>query len=218
MNFLKNEAYYQGERPEMLKFIPSWAKKILEVGCGEGSFAKTLISGKREIWGVEYNAEAANKAKPELFKVFIGAIEEKMNELPDNYFDLIIFNDVLEHLIDPSGVLLDIRAKLSDNGQILASIPNLRFFRVLYNLVFKKDFTYTEIGILDSTHLRFFTNKTMINLFGNSGYVVNTISGIFKCRLLYPNVFMIFLSFLTFSNCSDVLFPQFVILAGKKKN
>jgi 2-polyprenyl-3-methyl-5-hydroxy-6-metoxy-1,4-benzoquinol methylase len=218
MDYSKNEHYYQGVNTEMLKFIPSRAITVLEVGCGEGNLARILISGKREVWGVEYNPEAAKKAIPALFKVFVGAIEDKMDELPDNYFHLIIFGDVLEHLIDPSGVLIKIRSKLSEKGQILASIPNLRFATVLYNLVFKKDFTYTEIGILDNTHLRFFTKKTMMNLFENSGYVVNSISGIYKYRLPYRNAFMIFLSILTFSNCSDVLFPQFVILADKKKN
>jgi 2-polyprenyl-3-methyl-5-hydroxy-6-metoxy-1,4-benzoquinol methylase len=216
METQKVESYYQGDRMDMIKHVPINSKKVLEIGCGEGHFAKMLTKDKREVWGVEYNAKAAEEASQVLYKVFAGAIEEIMKELPDNYFDLIIFNDVLEHLIDPSNVLCNIKEKLSINGQILASIPNLRFAKVLYYLMFEKDFTYTDFGILDSTHLRFFTKKTMRFLFENSGYTIHSISGINKSPSLVTKAFMLFLSILTFSNCSDVLYTQFVIIANKK--
>lgn len=199
MKIKKNESYFKGDRPEMIKYVPFSAKRILEVGCGEGLFAKLLIGKKaeREVWGVELNSEAAQIASQSLTKVYVGAIENVMNDLPGAYFDLIIFNDVLEHLVDPCIVLTGIREKLNNKGQILASIPNLRFAKVIYNLLIKKDFTYTEMGILDSTHLRFFTINTIKKLFIESGYDIDFLEGIDRSGSLFTRAFVFFLSILT---------------------
>ena len=163
----KEKSYYQGDRQDMLRFIPPFSKRILEVGCGEGAFAQKLLYEDREIWGVELNKTAAKRASEVLYKVYVDAIENVINDLPDRYFDLIIFNDVLEHLNDPRGVLLKIRQKLIYEGKIIASIPNLRFAKVMFNLIVKQDFTYTEMGILDSTHLRFLQLKPCGNCSAN---------------------------------------------------
>lgn len=216
MSFEKKIYYYQGNRPEMIKYVPSSAKRILEVGCGEGLFAKLLLAGgEKEVWGVELNSEAAQIASQSLTKVYVGAIENVMNELPGAYFDLIIFNDVLEHLVDPSLVLTGIRQKLNNEGQILASIPNLRFAKVIYNLLIKKDFTYTEMGILDSTHLRFFTINTIKKLFIESGYDIEFLEGIDRSGSLFTRAFVFLLSIITLRNNKDALFKQFVIIAKK---
>lgn len=216
MKIIKEESYYQGDRLDILQYVPDRALKILEVGCGEGKFAQNLITENREIWGVELNTKAAETASSFLYRVFDGPIEQNIDNLPDNYFDLIIFNDVLEHLIDPSSVLEQIRQKLKTNGEILASIPNLRFAKVTYNLIFKKDFTYTEFGILDSTHLRFFTIKTMKNLFENTGYKVKLLQGLNRSPSKFSFIYMLFFSLITLSNNSDMLYPQFLILAKKQ--
>ena len=216
MKIKKNRLYYKGDRQDILRFIPTSSKRILEVGCGEGAFAKSLLSNSHEVWGVEFNEDAAKKASEILYKVYADAIENVMRELPDNYFDLIIFNDVLEHLVEPNLVLSNIRKKLIIGGKVIASIPNIRFAKVLFNLIVKKDFTYTEFGVLDSSHLRFFTINSMKALFSDSGYKIVHIEGINKSPSILTRAFVLILSILTLRNNSDALFPQFVITAKAK--
>ncbi|RMD49523.1 MAG: class I SAM-dependent methyltransferase, partial [Ignavibacteria bacterium] len=89
--------------------------------------------------------------------------------LPANKFDLIMFADVLEHLIDPEYVLKELKNKLKPGGEIIASIPNIRHWSIFRQLL-EGNWNYAEHGLLDKTHLRFFTRKTMISLFENAGY------------------------------------------------
>jgi 2-polyprenyl-3-methyl-5-hydroxy-6-metoxy-1,4-benzoquinol methylase len=216
MKIDKVETYWQGDRREMLKYVPANSRRILEVGCGEGGFAKLISNKDREIWGVEPHTSAAQKAERHLFRVLPGTIESRICDLPNDYFDLIIFNDVLEHLIDPAEILVKVKMKLAESGSVLASIPNLRFAKVTYNLLFNNDFTYTEFGILDSTHLRFFTIKTIRDLFHSSGYIIEFMEGIDKSPSTLALAYSLFFSLLTISNCSDMLYTGFAVLAKKE--
>ncbi|MFO7744175.1 MAG: methyltransferase domain-containing protein, partial [Psychroflexus sp.] len=102
----KKGKYYINQRTEMLEFFPPNAKTVLDVGCGEGSFAKQIKDlYHTETWGIEYMESHAKEAQKVLDKVFIGECEKFLEDLPDNYFDAIYFNDVLEHLFDPYMVL-----------------------------------------------------------------------------------------------------------------
>jgi len=152
--------YFRDRRYEMIGFIPENAKKILDVGCGEGFFGYQL---KREInakiWGIEIDRTAAESAQKKLDKVIVGDISRTIGELPDSYFDCVIFNDVLEHLIDPFTILIRIKRKLSKNGQVISSIPNIRYYDQVKKFLLKKEWKYEDSGILDKTHLRFFTKK-----------------------------------------------------------
>jgi len=101
----KTPEYYNGIRSEMLGYVPDHARRILEVGCGEGNFGAVLKRRGAEVWGVEYAPEEASAAEKKLDKVFAGDITELTDKLPDHYFDVIVCNDVLEHLTNPYGVL-----------------------------------------------------------------------------------------------------------------
>ena len=141
-----------------------------------------------------------------------GRVEDLINSIPDNYFDCITFNDILEHLIQPGDVLRMMKAKLTENGIIIASIPNVRFYHNLYELLVKKDWKYEDYGILDTTHLRFFTKTSMKRMFEDSGYNIIKHEGInanssWKLKLL---------NFLTFGSQSDMKYEQFVCIASKK--
>lgn len=92
-------------------------------------------------------------------------------------FDLLCFNDVLEHTVDPWEILRQARDHINPGGHVLACIPNVQYAPVVWNLV-RGDFTYTQSGVLDRTHLRFFTRRTMVGLFESCGYSVLTCDGV----------------------------------------
>ena len=171
--------YYQSLRPEMLDFIPRDAGRILEVGCGEGRFGKQLIDRQSaEVWGVEPNAEAAKVAATRLSNTENGFFREGISA-PKKYFDCIIFNDVLEHMEDPWQALRIAKLFLRDgNATVVASIPNFRHWDNLMEVVIGKDFRYKQAGILDKTHLRFFTEKSIRDFFREAGYEITGMAGI----------------------------------------
>lgn len=176
--FNESATYYFGERPEMLKLIPSGVKRILEIGCGEGGFSASV---KRkygaECWAMEYNPEVAQKAAKVLDRLLVGDADKNIDELPDGYFDAIVCNDVLEHLAYPRETLKRLRPKLSPNGVVVASLPNIRYLPALCQIVFRRTFPLEDDGIFDRTHLRWFTRKNIVQMFEECGYEVTKLRG-----------------------------------------
>ena len=213
---LKDVSYYSNTRQEMLPFIPSSAKKIIEIGCGKGHFCQQLISKEVEIWGIEPDCESAEIAAKILFKVINKKLDDAINLLPDNYFDVIILNDVLEHLLFPWDDLKLLKSKLSNDGVIVSSIPNVRYIKNLYHVLINKNWEYTSSGILDSTHFRFFTKKSIASLFNKSGYTIEKIKGINKTKSTKYKLFALLINILFFFNHSDTLYLQFGVRAKKK--
>lgn len=144
--------------------------KVLEVGCGCGA---TLLKIKHdyknaELFSIELNENSAIDAK-DISELSSIDLENDAIPYPDNYFDYIIFADVLEHLNDPWKVLKKMRPCLADGGAILASIPNVMHFSLLRDLL-NGNWTYQESGLLDRTHLRFFTMNEITKMFVDAGY------------------------------------------------
>lgn len=192
----KPQGYYDNVRAEMLKYLPETAKKILDVGCGNGAFA-SIVKQKNdaEVWGIELMEEEAKAAEAVLDKVFVGVCEKYIDGLPEQYFDVIYFNDVLEHLADPYSVLDTLKSKLALNGVIISSLPNVRFYRTFSKVVFSKDWKYDEFGIMDKTHLRFFTGKSIRRMYEELGYEVLIHEGINITKSLKPILFNILVLF-----------------------
>ncbi|MGE4456629.1 MAG: class I SAM-dependent methyltransferase [Arcobacteraceae bacterium] len=169
--------YTQGaDRKEMLRFITNEPKKSLEVGCREGNHSKLLkhsFKTLNETWGIEPDSDLQliQEAKNNL-DYFINDYMTKESELPRKYFDLILFNDVLEHMYDPWDILLLSKELLTNDGILVISLPNVRHRSILFNLLFKDDFEYKDQGILDITHVRFFTETTMRKMLEDCGYEV----------------------------------------------
>lgn len=212
MKEIKN--YYSGMRPEIASFVPKNIRTILDIGCGYGALLKLVKEQTgAETWGIEVIKEVAEKAKNQTDNVITGKVENLFYLIPDNYFDCITFNDVLEHLSEPAEVLKMIKPKLSENGIIISSIPNVRYLSNLYNLLIKKDWEYKEDGILDSTHLRFFTKKSMKRMFEEAGYRLIKQAGINKSNSWRSRLFQL----LTFGILNDTKYLQFVCLAKINK-
>lgn len=208
-----SKKYYKYPRSEMIEFIPQDAKKIIDIGCGEAVFTEAIKNNlNAEVWGLEINEKAAEIARQKLDKVLIGDINALISDLPDGYFDCVIFNDVLEHLVDPYEVLLKIKPKLSSNGIVVSSIPNIRHYKVLKDLIFLKKFEYKESGILDKTHLRFFTKKSIIKMFDSLGFNIVKIKGVNGSKSIGFKLF----SLLTLGFFSDTRYLQFACVVKVK--
>jgi 2-polyprenyl-3-methyl-5-hydroxy-6-metoxy-1,4-benzoquinol methylase len=209
----KAQSYYQHERPEMMAFVPLTAKHILEIGCGNGAFAKLIKERQNCIyWGIEPQKEFYALAQKNLDRFFNNTLD-KCDDLPRNYFDCIIFNDVLEHLVDPFLTLENCKSLLIKNGYIVSSIPNMRHIPYLYRLVYKGEFEYEEAGIMDNTHLRFFTSKSIINLFNRLGFKIIKHEGINRFIPKKFSILLKILSFLRIRKFEDTSFQQFATQA-----
>ncbi len=202
--------YFTNSRPEMLSFIPSGTRTVLDIGCGSGTFGASLQRRLGvEVWGVEPTIAAVDASKV-LHKVICGPIQAHMIDLPDRYFDCICLNDVVEHLVDPWSVLKQLRQKLTDNGVIVASIPNVRHYKNLWHLLVDASWTYADEGILDRTHLRFFTPLSMAQLFADCGYRVTTLQGLRGCKKFKVKLWR----YLSFGKLWDIAYPQFAVVAA----
>ena len=169
--------YYRQERKDVEALIPKEARRILDVGCGEGILGKRLLEkGVKEVVGVEIEQAVCEKARENLSMVICGDIEEIDLPFEERYFDCIVFADILEHLKDPLSVIKKLKKHLKDSGVVVASIPNVRYYQVI-NMLVDGYWTYGDYGILDRTHLRFFTKKEILALFKNAGFEITTITG-----------------------------------------
>jgi 2-polyprenyl-3-methyl-5-hydroxy-6-metoxy-1,4-benzoquinol methylase len=204
--------YFNNIRPEMLDFVPKDVARILEVGCGEGVFGGQLAQRQgAEVWGIEPNRAAAEIAAARLFRAENGPFDENVSA-PRNHFDCVIFNDVLEHMPDPWAALeLSKRFLRDQKSVVVASIPNFRYWHNMVEIVIRKDFSYSNAGILDRTHLRFFTRKTIIDLFAKAGFEILGMAGINPT----PSRKFKLANFILMNRISDMEYLQYGLVARR---
>jgi len=186
-------------------------KKVLDVGCAYGNLAKVISSNKCEVIGIEISVKAGKSANKYCKEVFIDDVETiELSSNYINYFNYIIFADILEHLNNPFKVLEKFKKYLKNDGCIIVSLPNITNWRMRLKILFG-NFEYEDTGILDKGHIRFFNEKSAKKLISDSGYeiVKFDITGlespfatkiIHKIGMLDPNLFAY----------------QFLIIAKKK--
>lgn len=160
--------YFSNTRVDVIALIPKNPdNKILEIGAGSGS---TLVRIKElglaaETVGIELmEMPQTLQNHPSIDKLYITDIEKNFPAIQENYFDVIIAGDVLEHLLDPWKMVEKITTLLKPGGLLICSLPNIREIATLWKVFVKGDFAYTQEGILDKTHLRFFCKKNIIAL------------------------------------------------------
>lgn len=148
-------------------------KRVLEVGCATGYMSKVLTERGCRVTGVELDPEAARKAEEHCEEVIVGDIEtlDLTETLGSASFEAVVFGDVLEHLRDSLAVLRRMRPLLAPEGFVVASIPNVAHGAVRLALL-RGQFEYRPLGLLDDTHLRFFTRDSVEELFRTAGFVV----------------------------------------------
>ncbi len=148
-------------------------KTVLEVGCATGYFTKALAERGCKVVGMELSPEAAAVAENWAERVVVGNVDDTTlwDLVDDESFDVITFGDVLEHLQDPLAVLRVAKHKLKQSGFIVTSLPNVAHGDVRLSLL-HGSFPYRETGLLDRTHIRFFTLQTIRELLYDAGLVV----------------------------------------------
>lgn len=177
----QSDVYGFNTRPEMGAFIPQSASSVLEVGCASGGFALTIrgrVAPGCRIFGIDAvrsHVEAARNLG-EFERVDYGYFPEDLSDQSRKY-DVIVFNDVIEHVVDPWELLRSTKSFLAPGGVVVASIPNVQFLPNLVGLL-RGRWDYVDEGILDRTHVRFFTRSSVLSLFADAGLEVTSIQGI----------------------------------------
>jgi 2-polyprenyl-3-methyl-5-hydroxy-6-metoxy-1,4-benzoquinol methylase len=186
--------------------------RILEIGCGAGKFKSNIVEFD-EYWGIEPFEPVAKIAAENLDKVLVGTFKDVYDALPNNYFDCVVCADVIEHMDDEDWFLKNIKLKMKDKSIIVGSIPNVRHVGVLLKLLIWRDWEYSDIGILDRTHLRFFTKKSLKRAFISNEYAIEEFYGINQVKLKFDSIRVFFKSlgmiFFTYLLGSDTKFLQF---------
>jgi len=149
-------------------------KTILDVGCNSGYLG--IHSKKNCFYGVEIDRKEAKKAEKAYKEIVVGDVEKLTNLFfSKRKFDLIIFADILEHLVNPQETLTRFVNKfLKDDGKVIISLPNIAHLSVRLNLLIGR-FDYTEAGILDKTHLHLYSLKSANKLINGSGLKVESV-------------------------------------------
>ena len=161
--------YHDLVRPEILERVPRDAKRILDLGCGTGALGKALKQRQQcYVEGIELNKEAGQAAEKTLDKIWIDNLNRFDVSFLEGQYDCIVFADILEHLIAPWGVLKKFISVLAPGGCVVASIPNIAHPGIIAKLQ-KGIFRYEPAGILDITHLRFFTKTSLCQMFCQAG-------------------------------------------------
>jgi len=210
---------YTGYRRDIEDLVPRSAHKILEFGCSIGELGDNL---KRHIGanvtGVELDEKMAQVAQKRLDRVIVADIDNLTfdDHFSEDNFDCIIFADVLEHLKNPWDVLKDATNHLDREGYIIISIPNIRHYSVIVNLLFRGYWPYRSRGIHDKTHLRFFTLKNIIELVQYADLDIVTLKRNYRI-IEKPHPYNHYARCLSFPPFRELFVFQYLIVAKKRQ-
>jgi 2-polyprenyl-3-methyl-5-hydroxy-6-metoxy-1,4-benzoquinol methylase len=167
------DVYFATARTEILPWLPQRVTRMLDLGCGAGSTVAAVKHVREVSWagGIELMPEQAKAAEQVCERVWTGDIKSLPIEdaIAPLSLDLVLCLDVLEHLVDPWSVVARLSALIAPGGRLIVSVPNVRNYRFIWRLLMRGDFRYRDFGLLDRTHLRFFTRATAVELAKRGG-------------------------------------------------
>jgi len=170
------EAFAPGTSHGIMVRMVGHGKVVLEVGCATGYMSRRLTALGNRVTGLDSNAAAVDEARSFCADTIVADLDSQSiaAAVGDKRFDVVVFGDVLEHLRDPWHVLDESRDILLPNGYAVISIPNIAHGAVRLSLL-RGTFEYSEYGLLDNTHLRFFTLRSIRELCSRAGYRIETL-------------------------------------------
>ncbi len=177
-------AYHNATRLDVAALLPAFSEKILEIGCGTGATLNFLKSSGRCSWvgGVEIAPAAQALAAQSLDRCWCGNVETLDLGLPEGDLDVVLCPDVLEHLVDPWAAIGRLVTLLKPGGILIASLPNIRNYKVSLGLLLNGKWEYQDAGILDRTHLRFFVRETAVELLTRGGLRVDLVAPVLALK------------------------------------
>lgn len=219
----KVDIYFDKINYPVAQFVGS-DKKVLDVGCSVGKLGKYLKKYKNaEVYGIDISNKAIQKAKKILDGAYAINIEEEKLAFKKNSFDTIICADILEHLYDPLATVQKLKKVLKDDGVFIISIPNIANIKIRWDLL-RGRFDYANSGIMDNTHIRFFTKKSVEQLIADAGltikdmdYTVGFSFFLFKDGFIKDNKFLQRIRYRLNTLIPTLTCTQFIIVASRKK-
>lgn len=220
--YIQNKEYFEYTRHDVIRYLEKYVNKhsivlntVLEIGCGAGETGKELKKKFciQHYYGVELMEDAALIAKRNIDYIFNGNIEDMCSNndfsgLDKIRYDAILFLDVLEHLYDPWHVLAEIRKWMNPDALLICSIPNVANYYVIKKMIGDK-FQYEPRGILDKTHIRFFTLHTIKHLLIEAGFTLIDYTDNNDLHILKLKFF----NMLTFGRLKKIFISQYIITA-----
>jgi SAM-dependent methyltransferase len=172
----EGEYFSNARRDYIAELPPDTDTKILEVGCGDGATGVLALQEKKcsVYCGVELSPSVAERARGRITQVVVGDVEKLELPWPPGTFDVLILSEVLEHFVDPWTVLEKLRPLMKSGGRVLASSPNVSHYRILL-MLFRGNWVLTDSGLMDRTHLRWFTPISYRELFESTGFRVDSV-------------------------------------------
>lgn len=209
----KPERYFSGARTAFIDQLPlNPLGRLLEVGCGSGDTAAYALSEKKAGWsaGIELCAEPAELARRQLNDVIVGDVEVINIPYEKESFDALLMSEVIEHLRDPWAALTKLRRYLKAGAWVIAGSPNVAHYSVLFNLLMGR-WEYQSMGLMDKTHLRWFTPSSYRALFESCGFDVMYVGPAYPLRMK-ARCF----NFLTLGKFQHLLHSQISITARRR--
>jgi len=212
----KTDSYFQNSRQDLLELIPPPGPyRILELGAGSGATLRTAKARglASEVVGMDIaKVDDIDTEGPVVDRFIYGNIEELELDFPDNYFDVVLCGDVLEHLVDPWKIVEKIHKHLKPGGLFISSIPNIRNILVLWHVFVKGDFRYSNFGLLDRTHLRYFCRQNIVEMLEQGGFSIEDM----KVNMAPWRRRERLINALTFGRIKDLFVMQYRTVARKK--
>lgn len=213
----KENKYFSNTRFDLISLLPkNKVNRLLELGAGS---CDTLVEIKRldlasEVVGVELmKLPGTNQENSLIDQLIFGDFETLENQFQVHSFDVIICGDVLEHLVDPWSVVEKLTGLLKPGGSFIVSCPNIRYYKTFVNIFMKGSFEYTDFGLFDKTHLRFFCKKDILSMLSQTGLIVESVTPAFK---FYKKSKVYLLNAITFGLFEQFLALQYAVHAKQK--
>lgn len=169
-------SYYTADRRDVVDFLRRHGpfSRALDIGCAAGRLGGQLQAAGivASCDGIEPHSAAARMAASQLQRVWNRDFVDALSEVPWEDYDLFILADVLEHLVDPWRTLRDLHDRVRSGSRLMVSVPNIRHYHVVLPLLFQGRFDYVDAGIMDRTHLHFFTSGSLRKAAETSGWRV----------------------------------------------